>query len=251
MNDNSPVPRSEPPSAQKSPSPANKVSASSLLSQFKAHQSPSSLSRMNRTVDPRAPASLTVVDLTDGEDTQSRETTAIESLSFPPSRTVSDSSVEEVGNPRIGEGSAFSTISVRSAQEVIDLTSPRTRMSLSHSAGSDVEYSEPTAPATSKANRKMFPSERIMVSDTDIQDESPVQQKASKPPVIKPDTARNRVRDIIATETKAKRDAYLLYHKDKFLPLLPEENYITKLNNGSSEVQPVVPHHQLLQQPQK
>jgi len=74
--------------------------------------------------------------------------------------------------------------------------------------------------------------------------------KASKPVIVKPDTARTRVRDEIATKTKAKRDAYLLHHKEHFMPLLPETNYITKLEKSGEKTQNVVPHQQLLTQPQ-
>ncbi|GAB7350777.1 hypothetical protein MBLNU459_g1319t1 [Dothideomycetes sp. NU459] len=46
---------------------------------------------------------------------------------------------------------------------------------------------------------------------------------------VKPDTARNRVRENIATSTKARRDAFLIHNQDYFLPLLPQINYVSKL----------------------
>lgn len=42
-------------------------------------------------------------------------------------------------------------------------------------------------------------------------------------------TARNLIRNEIASQTKPKRDTFLLAHKDFFLPLLPASNYIAKL----------------------
>ncbi|KAK6441482.1 hypothetical protein LTR95_002284 [Oleoguttula sp. CCFEE 5521] len=46
---------------------------------------------------------------------------------------------------------------------------------------------------------------------------------------MKLDTARNRIRQEIADTTKPKREAFLLAHKDMFLPILPQNNYIDKL----------------------
>ena len=44
-----------------------------------------------------------------------------------------------------------------------------------------------------------------------------------------PMTARNEVRDIIATETAAKRSRLFVAKKDYFLPLLPEGNHVQRL----------------------
>lgn len=74
---------------------------------------------------------------------------------------------------------------------------------------------------------------------------------SKKPFVIKPDSARNRVRDEMATKTKAKRDAFLLHHKEHFLPLLPETNYITKLAGTEGGLPNHTPHQQLLSQPEQ
>jgi len=44
-----------------------------------------------------------------------------------------------------------------------------------------------------------------------------------------PRTARNEVRDIINTETAAKRSKFFIAKKDYFLPLLPEGNHVQRL----------------------
>ncbi|KAF2813072.1 uncharacterized protein BDZ99DRAFT_507176 [Mytilinidion resinicola] len=51
---------------------------------------------------------------------------------------------------------------------------------------------------------------------------------------LKLDTARNRVREEIAAQTMVKRDNFILAHKDYFLPLLPETNYVAKLARQAS-----------------
>jgi SWI/SNF-related matrix-associated actin-dependent regulator of chromatin subfamily A member 5 len=59
------------------------------------------------------------------------------------------------------------------------------------------------------------------------------------------------VRKDIAEHTKPKRDAFLLDHKDLFLPLLPSTNYINKLaRQQEAKLPPVVPYRSLTVQPE-
>lgn len=51
-------------------------------------------------------------------------------------------------------------------------------------------------------------------------------------------TARNEIRNAIATETAAKRSAFFIAKKDFFLPLLPESNYISRLIEKGEHSQP-------------
>lgn len=58
-----------------------------------------------------------------------------------------------------------------------------------------------------------------------------------------PRTARNEIRDHIATETAGKRAKFFVAKKDLFLPLLPDGNHIQKLvaqagNEGKDESEP-------------
>lgn len=65
-------------------------------------------------------------------------------------------------------------------------------------------------------------------------------------------TARNLIRNEIASQTKPKRDAFLLAHKDFFLPLLPVSNYIAKLEKQRAtygEDPEIVPKTPLSSQP--
>jgi SNF2 family DNA or RNA helicase len=92
-----------------------------------------------------------------------------------------------------------------------------------------VEPAQKRATPTRRGRRQSARNaNKILVSDTlgyfddDDEDEKP----KSKP---KLDTARNRVREEIAAQTMVKRDTFILSHKNYFLPLLPENNYVSKL----------------------
>jgi len=67
-----------------------------------------------------------------------------------------------------------------------------------------------------KSNSKQ--SKKLIVSDTQKQ--------------LSNQTARSRLREEIASITRVKQDGFLLAHKDFFLPLLPEKNYIQKLEDS-------------------
>jgi SNF2 family DNA or RNA helicase len=74
---------------------------------------------------------------------------------------------------------------------------------------------------------------------------SPRKPKPRAPPRRKPDTARQRLRDDIAAQTKAKANNFLAAHKDYFLPLLPAHNYVSKLKATA----PIVKYEELTEQP--
>ena len=65
-----------------------------------------------------------------------------------------------------------------------------------------------------------------------------------------PKTARNEIRDQIATETASKRANFLIAKQDLFLPLLPQGNYIQRLasqHTGTSDLS--IPYEVLREQP--
>ena len=65
-----------------------------------------------------------------------------------------------------------------------------------------------------------------------------------------PKSARNEVRDHIATETAGKRANFLIAKQDLFLPLLPQGNYIQRLasqHTGDSDLS--IPYEVLNEQP--
>ncbi|KAF2451200.1 hypothetical protein P171DRAFT_375186 [Karstenula rhodostoma CBS 690.94] len=57
----------------------------------------------------------------------------------------------------------------------------------------------------------------------------PSKRKSGAPSPRKLDTARARLRDDIARKTQAKANGFIVANKDLFLPLLPPQNYITRL----------------------
>ena len=77
-----------------------------------------------------------------------------------------------------------------------------------------------------RSGRVSRPSNVILDSDT-IQN-SPRKTPSRKPARVS-DTARARVREKIATETGAMMEKFILAHKDYFLPLLPHNNFVSKL----------------------
>ena len=65
-----------------------------------------------------------------------------------------------------------------------------------------------------------------------------------------PKTARNEVRDQIATETAGKRANFLIAKQDLFLPLLPQGNYIQRLaSQHTGTTDQTVPYEVLNEQP--
>ena len=89
-----------------------------------------------------------------------------------------------------------------------------TRQLPARSTRTQVSYARPVRPIKKKGSKHR----KILKSDTN--------RPASKPVA---DTARMRVRQAISEQTKPKRDAFILAHKDYFLPVLPETSYVDKL----------------------
>ncbi|KAF3043080.1 hypothetical protein E8E11_004341 [Didymella keratinophila] len=87
---------------------------------------------------------------------------------------------------------------------------------------------------------------RVLESDTvRKQTPSPRRQSVRTP---KLDTTRVRLRDEIARQSKAKANNFLVANKDYFLPLLPRNNYVSKLLS-SHNAQPIVQYEELKEQP--
>lgn len=117
------------------------------------------------------------------------------------------------------------------------------------STRSQVNYARPKRPSTTPKQGRKRKAEPVINSDMILETQT---RPSKKPAPIKPDSARNRVREDIATHTKAKRDNFLVHHRDYFLPVLPANNYVSKLvqakTNGEEEI---VPNRQLTEQPIK
>ena len=91
-----------------------------------------------------------------------------------------------------------------------------------------------------------FSFKPLMKNDSD--DENDKDYKQPKPAVK---TERQQIRLNIASTSRVKREAFMIEHKDYFLPLLPENNYINKLiaKDEANTQKPAVPMEILTEQP--
>jgi len=101
----------------------------------------------------------------------------------------------------------------------------------------------PETPRRSARNRKSD----ILASDTVAAPSSPSRRKITTPRKL--NTARARLRDEIARKTQAKANAFLVANKEYFLPLLPPNNYISKLL-ANGQLPSTVKYERLSSQPQ-
>lgn len=112
--------------------------------------------------------------------------------------------------------------------------------------GEEVKMETRKKESTKGPRRSLRGKDHILQSDT-MKDElaaSPAKKKAT-PRRLKPDTARQRLRDDIASQTRAKGNNFLVAHKDYFLPLLPPNNHVSKLTANA----PIVEYEELTEQP--
>ena len=96
---------------------------------------------------------------------------------------------------------------------------------LARSTKKRVSYAAPPRPVKKNKGSRPGPRPKLLTSDT-------VPSTAKATSAQKPSTARGQIRQDIATHTKPKRDAFYLAHKELFLPLLPQNNYIAKLERA-------------------
>ena len=110
--------------------------------------------------------------------------------------------------------------------EVIELaTAPPPRLS---SAGHSLRQHKDlhlSLRAQENGNKPVLKKRRI---DPNIHKKKPTTSLTSNAPAP-PRSARNEIRDLIATETAGKRAKFLVAKKEYFLPLLPESNHVSKL----------------------
>jgi SWI/SNF-related matrix-associated actin-dependent regulator of chromatin subfamily A member 5 len=186
-----------------------------------------------------------------------------ESFAIDSSKAI-DTSTEAQSDPKdadvVGDydEDVLSNIDVASPVKLNPITPTRTLPA--RAARSKIEYNFSTRPKTpktqspktktprSKSKRQQIADNRVMDSDMVIEETS-TKTMAKAPRIVKADTVRNRVREEIATTTKAKRDAFLVHHKEYFLPLLPPNNYISKLVQANDTHQDYVPYTPLDKQP--
>lgn len=214
---------------------------SDLLASFGASRSPMSTSRMNK------------------ETAGSRQKPAVSYAESESSNALSSphSSFEDSPSSKLpetdGEDDDNEEEQQTSSQDVIHAV-PRGTMAIStrqlpaRSTRKAVSYAAPPRPIKKGKSTRGEAKIKILTSDT-------VTSKAKASTAQKPSTARGQIRQDIALHTKPKRDAFYLAHKDIFLPLLPQNNYIVKLQRSLAtgdqnlEVPDIVPFEALATQP--
>jgi hypothetical protein len=117
---------------------------------------------------------------------------------------------------------------------------------------------EPIQPTTSRAGRPLRPRVPVL-HILKRKAQYNLKKVTSSKPVLTPDalsttppTARGRIRKEIAEHTLVKQKNFLLHHKDFFLPLLSDNNYINdleKLRQDGSLSGVQVPHREIEAQP--
>ena len=126
--------------------------------------------------------------------------------------------------------------------------SPATRQLPARSARQTTSYAPRgyTTGADGTTSSK-YPGKRAVI----LSDTSTATNKAQTPAKLV--TSRNKIRQDIADITKPKRDTFFLAKKDLFLPLLPNVNYISKLERDrtlNGRPVDIVPSDTILSQPQ-
>ncbi|KAF2871358.1 SNF2 family N-terminal domain-containing protein [Massariosphaeria phaeospora] len=119
----------------------------------------------------------------------------------------------------------------------------------SHNKTNDVLILEKRKKERSNPPRRSSRKHRDSILESDTVEAEPP-RSARKPPTTrpKPDTARTRLRGDIAQKTRAKANNFLVANKDYFLPLLPPNNYISKIASRR-DAGPIIEYEQLAEQP--
>ncbi|EMC91705.1 hypothetical protein BAUCODRAFT_79168 [Baudoinia panamericana UAMH 10762] len=154
-----------------------------------------------------------------GRDTQTAITVNYADPSSPSDSPTSASSFDNIDSSKTSlQADDESEDELQSGTIHVKSRTPGTRDLPARSTRSQVSYAKPVKGHEKKsAGRSKRKVAKILVSNT--------AESKAKPPA---ETARAKVRQAIAELTKPKRDAFILKHKNYFLPLLPASNYIAK-----------------------
>lgn len=205
---------------------------SDLLASFGAQKSPDSKKRMDRTTTYQALREKPAFSYAESDGSSSSAPSPNKSQQSSYSEPQTPASDQQSGfyddddngeDDLQAEDSITGKPSTAHVSTEAQLTKPavaprRTTGRPERSTRSTQSYAPPNRSAKKKGAKKAGP---LLKSDT-------LSGKAMKAST-KPETARNLVRRDIEDHTKPKREVFLLANKDYFLPLLPENSYIDKL----------------------
>ena len=239
-----------------------------LLAQFGSQKSAESATKLRRT---SSQVLLKPEPAVAPSDVDSKRT--LRSQQAPPTRAIP--SPHNSNTPGSPERKVSRRASTRKVAPKIPDPSPTESGSADSDSGSDTSEDELARPVRARGYKKNLRSNekysdlkmearkktgddaprrrsgrhtRVLESDTvQVQQRAtPPKRKTAQPPKL--DTTRARLRDDIAHKTKAKANNFLIANKDFFLPLLPPNNYVSKLV-ANHKAKPIVQYEELTKQP--
>lgn len=223
---------------------------SDLMAAFGAKRTPSSLSKMERQSaaghEMRAKATVNYAESDESAQASPQSASSFGGPAESSNTSLMVNSKDESEDESIHGSEEESGDELQQSDDVIHAI-PRkagTRELPARSTKKQVSYARPVKKTSKKAVKsRKSKSDKLLTSDTN--------HPASKP---KAETARTKVRQDILERTKPKRDAFVLAHKTHFLPVLPETNYINKLERlhairDEGEEPQIVKYSPLTQQP--
>ena len=218
---------------------------SDLLAAFGARRLPSSASRMDgvnaKALRPEKPGFSYAES--DGSNSPGAESNASSFEDSPESSKTSlklygdgesDDELQQVNGDKhevhsddVIHGMPFRITLDDSADFNVVSTPPKPARELpKRSTRSSISYASPARAIKKSRIANVRNARRITKLTSDL---AAVASTKSQIPLHRPETERNKVRTNIAQQTKPKRDAFILFNKKYFWPLLPETSYIDKL----------------------
>ncbi|KAI5257177.1 hypothetical protein E4T42_01197 [Aureobasidium subglaciale] len=239
-----------------SPAPKRqRLSASSLLSMFKPRQRPLStpMSPLQSTSQPSPNKAMAEEPSDAAVSSSTLELVEEVGVDRKDASRVNDDDEDVMSNIDVASPTKPSTVKLNpiTPTRTLPPRAARSKVDYSNSPRSNtprIKSPKSNTPRP-KSKRQQIADNRVLDSDMISVETTTQKTRTTAPRIVKADTVRNRVREEIATTTKSKRDAFLVHHKDYFLPLLPPNNYITKLLQAKHKHQDYVPFTPLNKQP--
>ncbi|KAH3963330.1 hypothetical protein HBH70_164540 [Parastagonospora nodorum] len=230
-----------------------------LLAQFGSHSSGDSATKLRRTssqLDAKSAKEDVVRDTENKDGLQApaarpeppKTRPTRKSASFATQPAPEDSSEDELAPSAARRPTRKSTGSIRDNTSTTQSVRGSARIS---ALNEELQMEKRKRDREADAGRRRGTRDRktrILESDT-MDPPSPPRSTRRKAAPPKLDSARNRLRDAIAQQSKAKANNFLVANKDYFLPLLPPNNQVKKLV-ASHNAKPIVPYKQLQEQPE-
>ncbi|KAF2659144.1 hypothetical protein K491DRAFT_216268 [Lophiostoma macrostomum CBS 122681] len=225
-----------------------------LLQQFGTRSSATSVTKARRMTSPDRKADRSVAATPPSQNstdtTNRRELRARPSLNYAVSALTEDVSSEASAVPTPQKLALQKTDSSGDElAEPVSVPSSNGRKEAKTSHKDEELKMEARKKGKAEAPRRSLRSRKSNIIESDTIDElaqTPIKKKVPLRPKL--DTARQRLKDDIATQSKAKANNFLVANKEYFLPLLPTNNHVSKLVE-KGDAKPVVEYKALTEQP--